>query len=143
MGVIWSNTLKASDKSEAEKVLTYAKEHYKKRGLEDYDEQTMCGLEFAEDSLIYTEFRKDRLKVFYDFVDEIGAAFPELELQFLQVGDGKISTEFIYKNRVCTRYDLRLLKLFVADKEYFERLMETAVPSIVQDLTLMCRLNRR
>ena len=59
MRVIWSNTLKASNQSEAEKVLAYAKEHCKKRGLEDYDEQTMCGLEFAEDSLIYTEFRKD------------------------------------------------------------------------------------
>ena len=139
---IWRNTLKALNQHDAEKVLAYAKEHYKERGFEDYDEHTMDGLKFTEDGLVYTDVLIDRLDAFYKFADEIGAAFPELELQFLQVGDGKISTEFIYKNRVCTRYDLRLLKLFVADKEYFERLMETAVPSIVQDLTLMCRLNR-
>ena len=33
MGVIWSNTLKASNQSEAEKVLAYAKEHYKELSI--------------------------------------------------------------------------------------------------------------
>ena len=40
MGIIWKNTLKASDQSDAEKMLAYAKEHYKEHGLEDFDEQS-------------------------------------------------------------------------------------------------------
>lgn len=62
---IWRNTLKALNQHDAEKVLAYAKEHYKERGFEDYDEQTMDGLEFTEDSLVYTDVQIDRLDVFY------------------------------------------------------------------------------
>ena len=106
--VIWRNTLKALNQHDAEKVLAYAKEHYKERGLEDYDEQTLGGLEFTEDSLVYTDGLIDRLDVFYKFADEIGAAFPEMELRFWQVSDDCISAEFIYKNGICTRYEPRM-----------------------------------
>ena len=73
MAVTWRNTLQALNQSDAEKVLAYAKEHYQARGLVDYDEQTMGGLEFTEDSLVYTDGLIDRLDVFYKFADEIGA----------------------------------------------------------------------
>ena len=128
--VIWRNTLKALNQHDAEKVLAYAKEHYKERGLEDYDEQTMGGLEFTEDSLVYTDGLIDRLDVFYKFADEIGAAFPEMELRFWQVSDDCISAEFIYKNGICTRYEPRMLEFIAADKVDFERLLEIAVPMI-------------
>lgn len=128
--VIWRNTLKALNQHDAEKVLAYAKEHYKERGLEDYDEQTMDGLEFTEDSLVYTDVLIDRLDVFYKFADEIGAAFPEMELRFWQVRDDCISAEFIYKNGICTRYKPRMLEFIAADKVDFERLLEIAVPMI-------------
>ena len=128
--VIWRNTLKALNQHDAEKVLAYAKEHYKERGLEDYDEQTMGGLEFTEDSLVYTDGLIDRLDVFYKFADEIGAAFPEMELRFWQVRDDCISAEFIYKNGICTRYEPRMLEFIAADKVDFERLLEIAVPMI-------------
>ena len=128
--VIWRNTLKALNQHDAEKVLAYAKEHYKERGLEDYDEQTMDGLEFTEDSLVYTDVLIDRLDVFYKFADEIGAAFPEMELRFWQVRDDCISAEFIYKNGICTRYEPRMLEFIAADKVDFERLLEIAVPMI-------------
>lgn len=128
--VIWRNTLKALNQHDAEKVLAYAKEHYKERGLEDYDEQTMDGLEFTEDSLVYTDGLIDRLDVFYKFADEIGAAFPEMELRFWQVRDDCISAEFIYKNGICTRYEPRMLEFIAADKVDFERLLEIAVPMI-------------
>ena len=127
---IWRNTLKALNQHDAEKVLAYAKEHYKERGLEDYDEQTMDGLEFTEDSLVYTDVLIDRLDVFYKFADEIGAAFPEMELRFWQVNDDCISAEFIYKNGICTRYEPRMLEFIAADKVDFERLLEIAVPMI-------------
>lgn len=127
---IWRNTLKALNQHDAEKVLAYAKEHYKERGLEDYDEQTMDGLEFTEDSLVYTDVLIDRLDVFYKFADEIGAAFPEMELRFWQVSDDCISAEFIYKNGICTRYEPRMLEFIAADKVDFERLLEIAVPMI-------------
>ena len=127
---IWRNTLKALNQHDAEKVLAYAKEHYKERGLEDYDEQTMGGLEFTEDSLVYTDVLIDRLDVFYKFADEIGAAFPEMELRFWQVRDDCISAEFIYKNGICTRYEPRMLEFIAADKVDFERLLEIAVPMI-------------
>lgn len=128
--VIWRNTLKALNQHDAEKVLAYAKEHYKERGLEDYDEQTMGGLEFTEDSLVYTDGLIDTLDVFYKFADEIGAAFPEMELRFWQVRDDCISAEFIYKNGICTRYEPRMLEFIAADKVDFERLLEIAVPMI-------------
>ena len=128
--VIWRNTLKALNQHDAEKVLAYAKEHYKERGLEDYDEQTMDGLEFTEDGLVYTDGLIDRLDVFYKFADEIGAAFPEMELRFWQVRDDCISAEFIYKNGICTRYEPRMLEFIAADKVDFERLLEIAVPMI-------------
>ena len=128
--VIWRNTLKALNQHDAEKVLAYAKEHYKERGFEDYDEQTMGGLEFTEDSLVYTDGLIDRLDVFYKFADEIGAAFPEMELRFWQVNDDCISAEFIYKNGICTRYEPRMLEFIAADKVDFERLLEIAVPMI-------------
>lgn len=128
--VIWRNTLKALNQHDAEKMLAYAKEHYKERGLEDYDEQTMGGLEFTEDSLVYTDGLIDRLDVFYKFADEIGAAFPEMELRFWQVRDDCISAEFIYKNGICTRYEPRMLEFIAADKVDFERLLEIAVPMI-------------
>lgn len=127
---IWRNTLKALNQHDAEKVLAYAKEHYKERGLEDYDEQTMDGLEFTEDSLVYTDVLIDRLDVFYKFADEIGAAFPEMELRFWQVNDDCISAEFIYKNGICTRYEPRMLEFIAADKVDFERLLKIAVPMI-------------
>jgi hypothetical protein len=127
---IWRNTLKALNQHDAEKVLAYAKEHYKERGLEDYDEQTMGGLEFTEDSLVYTDGLIDRLDVFYKFADGIGAAFPEMELRFWQVRDDCISAEFIYKNGICTRYEPRMLEFIAADKVDFERLLEIAVPMI-------------
>ena len=127
---IWRNALKALNQHDAEKVLAYAKEHYKERGLEDYDEQTMGGLEFTEDSLVYTDVLIDRLDVFYKFADEIGAAFPEMELRFWQVSDDCISAEFIYKNGICTRYEPRMLEFIAADKVDFERLLEIAVPMI-------------
>ena len=127
---IWRNTLKALNQHDAEKVLAYAKEHYKERGLEDYDEQTMDGLEFTEDSLVYTDVLIDRLDVFYKFADEIGAAFPEIELRYWQVNDDCISAEFIYKNGICTRYEPRMLEFIAADKVDFERLLEIAVPMI-------------
>ena len=127
---IWRNTLKALNQHDAEKVLAYAKEHYKERGLEDYDEQTMDGLEFTEDSLVYTDVLIDRLDVFYKFADEIGAAFPEMELRFWQVNDDCMSAEFIYKNGICTRYEPRMLEFIAADKVDFERLLEIAVPMI-------------
>ena len=127
---IWRNTLKALNQHDAEKVLAYAKEHYKERGLEDYDEQTMDGLEFTEDSLVYTDVLIDRLDVFYKFADEIGAAFPEMELRFWQVHDDCISAEFIYKNGICTRYEPRMLEFIAADKVDFERLLEIAVPMV-------------
>ena len=130
MATIWRNTLKALNQHDAEKVLAYAKEHYKERGLEDYDEQTMDGLEFTEDSLVYTDVLIDRLDVFYKFADEIGAAFPEMELRFWQVRDDCISAEFIYKNGICTRYEPRMLEFIAADKVDFERLLEIAVPMI-------------
>ena len=128
--VIWRNTLKALNQHDAEKVLAYAKEHYKERGLEDYDEQTMGGLEFTEDGLVYTDGLIDRLDVFYKFADEIGAAFPEMELRFWQVRDDCISAEFIYRNGICTRYEPRMLEFIAADKVDFERLLEIAVPMI-------------
>ena len=127
---IWRNTLKALNQHDAEKVLAYAKEHYKERGLEDYDEQTMGGLEFTEDSLVYTEVLIDRLEAFYKFADEIGAAFPEMELRFWQVNDDCMSWEYIYKNGICTRYEPRMLEFIAADKVDFERLLEIAVPMI-------------
>ena len=130
MATIWRNTLKALNQHDAEKVLAYAKEHYKERGFEDYDEQTMDGLEFTEDGLVYTDGLIDRLDVFYKFADEIGAAFPEMELQFTMVGDGHIFSEFIYKNGICTKYEPRMLEFYAADKVDFERLLETAVPVI-------------
>ena len=127
---IWRNTLKALNQHDAEKVLAYAKEHYKERGFEDYDEQTMEGLEFTEDGLVYTDVLIERLDVFYKFADEIGAAFPEMELRFWQVSDDCISAEFIYKNGICTRYEPRMLEFIAADKVDFERLLEIAVPMI-------------
>ena len=127
---IWTNKLKALSQHDAEKVLAYAKEHYKERGLEDYDEQTMDGLEFTEDSLVYTDVLIDRLDVFYKFADEIGAAFPEMELRFWQVNDDCMSWEYIYKNGICTRYEPRMLEFIAADKVDFERLLEIAVPMI-------------
>ena len=127
---IWRNTLKALNQHDAEKVLAYAKEHYKERGFEDYDERTMEGLEFTEDGLVYTDGLIDRLDVFYKFADEIGAAFPEMELRFWQVSDDCISAEFIYKNGICTRYEPRMLEFIAADKVDFERLLEIAVPMI-------------
>ena len=127
---IWRNTLKALNQHDAEKVLAYAKEHYKERGFEDYDEQTMEGLEFTEDGLVYTDGLIDRLDVFYKFADEIGAAFPEMELRFWQVSDDCISAEFIYKNGICSRYEPRMLEFIAADKVDFERLLEIAVPMI-------------
>lgn len=130
MATIWRNTLKALNQHDAEKVLAYAKEHYKERGLEDYDEQTMDGLEFTVDGLVYTDGLIDRLDVFYKFADEIGAAFPEMELRFWQVRDDCISAEFIYKNGICTRYEPRMLEFIAADKVDFERLLEIAVPMI-------------
>ena len=130
MATIWRNTLKALNQHDAEKVLAYAKEHYKERGLEDYDEQTMDGLEFTEDGLVYTDGLIDRLDVFYKFADEIGAAFPEMELRFWQVRDDCISAEFIYRNGICTRYEPRMLEFIAADKVDFERLLEIAVPMI-------------
>ena len=130
MATIWRNTLKALNQHDAEKVLAYAKEHYKERGFEDYDEQTMDGLEFTEDGLVYTDGLIDRLDVFYKFADEIGAAFPEMELRFWQVRDDCISAEFIYKNGICTRYEPRMLEFIAADKVDFERLLEIAVPMI-------------
>ena len=130
MSPIWTNRLKALNQHDAEKVLAYAKEHYKERGFEDYDEQTMEGLEFTEDGLVYTDVLIDRLDVFYKFADEIGAAFPEMELRFWQVSDDCISAEFIYKNGICTRYEPRMLEFYAADKVDFERLLEIAVPMI-------------
>ena len=130
MAVTWRNTLQALNQSDAEKVLAYAKEHYQARGLVDYDEQTMDGLEFTEGGLVYTNGLEDRLDIFYKFADEIGAAFPEMELQFTMVGDGHIFSEFIYKNGICTKYEPRMLEFIAADKVDFERLLETAVPVI-------------
>ena len=130
MSPIWTNRLKALNQHDAEKVLAYAKEHYKERGFEDYDEQTMEGLEFTEDGLVYTDVLIDRLDVFYKFADEIGAAFPEMELRFWQVSDDCISAEFIYKDGICTRYEPRMLEFIAADKVDFERLLEIAVPMI-------------
>ena len=130
MSPIWTNRLKALNQHDAEKVLAYAKEHYKERGFEDYDEQTMEGLEFTEDGLVYTDVLIDRLDVFYKFADEIGAAFPEMELRFWQVSDDCISAEFIYKNGICTRYEPRMLEFIAADKVDFERLLEIAVPMV-------------
>ena len=130
MSPIWTNRLKALNQHDAEKVLAYAKEHYKERGFEDYDEQTMEGLEFTEDGLVYTDVLIERLDVFYKFADEIGAAFPEMELRFWQVSDDCISAEFIYKNGICTRYEPRMLEFIAADKVDFERLLEIAVPMI-------------
>ena len=130
MAVTWRNTLQALNQSDAEKVLAYAKEHYQARGLVDYDEQTMDGLEFTEGGLVYTNGLEDRLDIFNKFADEIGAAFPEMELQFTMVGDGHIFSEFIYKNGICTRYEPRMLEFIAADKVDFERLLEIAVPMI-------------
>ena len=130
MAVTWRNTLKALNQSDAEKVLAYAKEHYQARGLVDYDEQTMDGLEFTEGGLVYTNGLEDRLDIFNKFADEIGAAFPEMELQFTMVGDGHIFSEYIYKNGICTRYEPRMLEFYAADKVDFERLLEIAVPMI-------------
>ena len=127
---IWTHKLKALNQHDAEKVLAYAKEHYKERGFEDYDEQTMGGLEFTEDSLVYTEVLIDRLEAFCKFADEIGAAFPEMELRFWQVNDDCMSWEYIYKNGICTRYEPRMLEFIAADKVDFERLLEIAVPMI-------------
>lgn len=130
MGVIWKNTLKASDQSDAEKMLAYAKEHYKERGLEDFDEQSMGGLEFTEDRLIYTEVVEEKLIAFYRFADEISAVFPEMELSLLQVGDDNYATEYIYKNGICTRLEMRMLELLAADEADGKKLIETAVPII-------------
>ena len=130
MAVTWRNTLQALNQSDAEKVLAYAKEHYQARGLVDYDEQTMDGLEFTEGGLVYTNGLEDRLDIFNKFADEIGAAFPEMELQFTMVGDGHIFSEYIYKNGICTRYEPRMLEFYAADKVDFARLLEIAVPMI-------------
>ena len=130
MGVIWKNTLKALNQSDAEKVLSYVKEHYKERGLEDYDEQTMGGLEFGEDGLIYTEVCEDKLNAFYEFADEIAAVMPEVELSLHQVGDDYITAEFVYRNGVCTRFEPRMLEIIAADENDGAKLIETAVPLI-------------
>ena len=130
MGVIWNNTLEASNQSDTEKVLAYAKEHYKEHGIEDYDEDTMGGLQFDEDCLIYTEVRIDKLNAFNNFVDEIAAAFPETKLNLRQVGDGHIETNFVNINGKWTRYEPCLLELLAADKVDSTKLIETAVPII-------------
>ena len=130
MGVIWRNTLKVINHGDAENVLAYAREHYKERGLEDYDEMTMGGLEFDEHSLIYTEVREDRLLAFDKFVDEIAAVFPEVKFSLRTVGDGNYVSEFVYNNGLCTRYEPRQLELLAADEADFERLIEAAVPII-------------
>lgn len=130
MGVIWKNTLEAFNQSDAEKVLAYAKEHYKEHGIEDYDEDTMDGLQFDEDCLIYTDVRIDKLNAFYNFVDEIAAAFPEAKLNLRQVGDGHMMTDFVNINGKWTKYEPRLLELLAADKADSIKLIETAVPII-------------
>ena len=130
MGVIWRNTLKALNQSDAEKVLTYAKEHYKEHGIKDYDEDTMDELQFDEDCLIYTDVRIDKLNAFYNCVDEIAAAFPETKLNLRQVGDGHIETNFVNINGKWTRYEPCLLELLAADKADSIKLIETAVPII-------------
>ena len=130
MGVIWRNTLKVINQGDAEKILAYAREHYMERGLKDYDEQTMGGLEFDEYGLIYTEVCEDGLNAFYKFADEIAAALPEVELSLSQVGDGHIVTEYIYKNGICARYEPRRLELLAADKAESTKLIEAALPII-------------
>ena len=117
MGVIWRNTLRASKHCDAEKVLAYAREYYKERGLEYYEEKTMAGLQFVEDVLIYTEVSEEKLNSFYKFADEIAAAFPEVKLKLRQVGDDNDAVEFVYINDECTRYVPRLLEFLAADND--------------------------
>ena len=104
MGVCWKLRLKASNKGDAEKLVAYAKELNNEFCLEPYSEETMDGLEFCADGFCFSEVKEDSINRFYEFLDRVVAHFPDMDMEYRQVGDDTHTSLFVNKNGQLERY---------------------------------------
>ena len=119
MGVCWYLTLRASNKGDAEKLLAYAKDLNKEFQLEPYNEETMDGLEFLDDGFRFFEVHEEAISKFYDFIDQVVAHFPDMDLKYLQDGDGNFRSMYVNKNGILEPYELGIMYIYTEnDSDY-------------------------
>lgn len=104
MGVCWKLRLTASNKDDAEMLIAYAKELNKEFCLEPYNEETMDGLEFFEDGFCFSEVKEEPIKRFDKFVDQVVAHFPDMDMRYMQLGDGSLYSLYVNRNGKLEQY---------------------------------------
>ena len=104
MGICWDLRLKTSNKDDARKLVAYAKELNKEFHLEPYNEKSMDGLEFFEDGFCFSEVKEEPINRFHKFLDQVVAHFPNMDMQYTQVGDGTHCYMFVNKNGKLEQY---------------------------------------
>lgn len=119
MGVCWDLTLRASNKDDAEKVIAYARELNKEFQLEPYNEETMDGLEFLDNGFRFFEVHEEAISKFHDFLDQVVAHFPGMDLKYLQDGDGNFRSMYINKNGIIEPYEPGIMYIYTEnDSDY-------------------------
>ena len=113
MGICWDLRLKTSNKDDAGKLVAYAKELNKEFCLEPYNEKSMDGLEFFEDGFCFSEVKEEPINRFHKFLDQVVAHFPNMDMQYTQVGDGTHCYMFVNKNGKLEQYNPGTMYMYV------------------------------
>ena len=113
MGICWDLRLKTSNKDDAGRLVAYAKELNKEFCLEPYNEKSMDGLEFFEDGFCFSEVKEEPINRFHKFLDQIVAHFPNMDMQYTQVGDGTHCYMFVNKNGKLEQYNPGTMYMYV------------------------------
>ena len=113
MGICWDLRLKTSNKDDAGKLVAYAKELNKEFRLEPYNEKSMDGLEFFEDGFCFSEVKEEPINRFHKFLDQVVAHFPNMDMQYTQVGDGTHCYMFVNKNGKLEQYNPGTMYMYV------------------------------
>lgn len=126
MGICWDLRLKTSNKDDAEKLVAYAKELNKEFHLEPYNEKSMDGLEFFEDGFCFSEVKEEPINRFHKFLDQVVAHFPNMDMQYTQVGDGTHCYMFVNKNGKLEQYNPGTMYIYTENASDYSVMVELA-----------------
>ena len=126
MGVCWKLRLTASNKVDAEKLVAYAKELNNEFRLEPYSEETMDGLEFCADGFCFSEVKEDSINRFYEFLDRVVAHFPDMDMEYRQVGDDTHTSLYVNKGGKLEQYNPGTMYIYTENASDYGVMVELA-----------------
>jgi hypothetical protein len=123
MAVFWHLSLKASNKSDAEKIKAYAKELNNIYKFDLADEDGYGGLAFFKWGFGYGTVEPDDAERFNEFINKVVANFPEMKLNFFGSGDGPCQQwEKVSKNGVLVYIEPWYMNIH-CEGEHFKELL--------------------